>query len=116
MQTNGNPCTKFVVPSTGSITQVGLSVKFTFFDSLALTVSSPTKEKEGYISFNLEKRNCSTFLSTAVTKSVGLESLSSVEEFIISRESNASFTFSPAFNTNSFVFSKIYSNCNSIFF
>ena len=47
IHTNGNPWTKLVVPSTGSITQVGLSVKFTFFDSLEQTVSSPTKEKVG---------------------------------------------------------------------
>ena len=98
MHTNGNPWTKLVVPSTGSITHVGWSVKLTFLESLELTVSSPTNKKEGKSSLSEEKRNFSTFLSTAVTKSVGFESLSSIDEFIISRDSKASLTFSPAFN------------------
>ena len=47
MQTKGNPWTKFVVPSTGSITHVGVSVKLTFLDLLELTVSSPIKSNVG---------------------------------------------------------------------
>ena len=39
IHTKGNPWTKLVVPSTGSITHEGLSVKIIFFDSLELTVS-----------------------------------------------------------------------------
>ena len=95
------------MPSTGSVTHEGLSVKIIFLDSLELTVSSPINVKVGYNSFNEENIIFSTFLSTSVTKSVALESFISNYAFIISLVSKASFIFSPAFIAISFTFSNI---------
>ena len=65
-----------------SIIEVGLSVKFTFFDSVELTVSSPINKNVGKSCFNDENNKFSTLLSTIVTKSVGFESFISIVEFI----------------------------------
>mmetsp|Transcript_67 Transcript_67/g.188 ORF Transcript_67/g.188 Transcript_67/m.188 type:complete len:205 (+) Transcript_67:388-1002(+) len=66
---NGYPCTKFVVPSSGSTNHVGASPIVGNTPLAAATDSSPTKSCSGNAACNLRKIRSSHFLSVAVTKS-----------------------------------------------
>ena len=66
---NGHPCTKFVVPSSGSTYHVGLSVIGGMTPSAAATDSSPTRTCEGNAAASFAKMMSSHFLSVAVTRS-----------------------------------------------